>query len=135
MCVTVREQSTTPDHVRTSFPSRREWLKFTLWLILVVGIELTDDLTRGTFAPRPIGPTQVNANRVVDFERSHGFWVEPALQRFFERAHHILGLTIQWDEIVPLANSLYGIAHGVVTVIFAIWVFWRRRLIFPFVRN
>ncbi len=122
-------------HVATTRPSWREWRSFVLQLILVVGIELSDDTVRGLMAPRPVGPALVNAVHVMDFEQAHGFWIEPSIQRFFEQPHHLFGLMIGWEQVVPLVNALYGLSHGLVTCAFAIWLFWRRRLLFPFVRN
>ncbi|HWE64364.1 MAG TPA: phosphatase PAP2 family protein, partial [Chloroflexota bacterium] len=113
----------------------REWRSFILQVCLVVGIELSDDITRGFFFHRPVGPAQENALRVMQFEQSHGFWIEPGLQRFFEQPHHLLGMLIAWPQVVDVVNSLYGLAHGLITCLVALWVFWRRRSLFPFVRN
>jgi len=101
----------------------------------VAGIEVSDDLLRGLVFPRAIPPTVANAFRVVQFEQNHGFWIEPGVQHFFEQSHTVLGVVVAWPDVVPLANSLYGIAHGLVTAIVVAWVYWRRPNIFPFVRN
>ena len=120
---------------RQAFPTWPEWRSFLLQALLVAGIELSDDFYRGVISPRPVAFPQANAVHVMDFERSHGFWVEPAIQRYFEHVHHFLGLTITWREVVPLVNTIYGVAHGLVTLVVALWLFWRRRTLFPFVRN
>ena len=130
-----REQAASAKHRVTSFPAWREWFWFALQVCLVVGIELSDDTIRGFFALRPIAPTQVNAVRVMEFEQSHDLWIEPGLQRFLEQTHHLLGLTVSWGQVFPVANAWYGLLHGLVTVVVAAWIFWRRRWLFPFVRN
>lgn len=119
----------------TIWPTWREWGLFILQALLIVGIEVSDDMVRGLIAPRPIGPPLANAIRVMDFERAHGFWLEPSTQRFFEHTHHLLGLTIGWAQVMPVANLIYELGHGLVTCAFALWIFWRRRTLFPFIRN
>jgi len=120
---------------RQAFPTWPEWGSFLLQILLVVGIELCDDIYHGFISPRPIALPQANAVRVVLFEQSHGFWIEPGIQRYFEHVHHLFGLTITWQHVVPLVNTIYGVAHGVVTMAMAIWLFWQHRNRFPFVRN
>lgn len=117
------------------FPSWGEWLSFFLQSLFVVLIELSDDITRGFFFPRAVAPTQANAVRVMDFEQDHGFWIEPAVQRFFQHAHSLFGLPIDWSQVVLFVNSVYGISHGLVTAVVAAWIFWRRRALFAFIRN
>jgi len=124
-----------PSRVRSAFPTWREWCSFLLQIVLVVGIELCDDVYHGFISLRATALPQANAVRVMNFEQSHGFWVEPGIQRYFEHVHQLLGLTITWREVVPLVNTVYGVAHGVVTMAMAIWLFWRHRNLFPFVRN
>ena len=98
-------------------------------------IEVSDDLLRGLVFPRAQGPTQAHAVWVMDFEQDHGLWIEPSLQRFFEQTHHVLGLVITWPHVVTVFDSLYGIAHGLVTALVVAWLYWRRPNLFPFVRN
>src|SRR6185312_8439755 len=106
-----------------------------LQIVLVVCIELSDDFYRGFISPRAAGLPLANAVRVMDFEQSHGFWVEPGIQEYFKHVHDLLGLTITWPDIILLVNTMYGVAHGVVTMAMAVWLFWRHRNLFPFVRN
>src|SRR5579871_649475 len=103
----------------TGWPAWRQWLLFVAQAVFIVGIELSDDTYHGFVAPRPPGPPEAHAVAVMDFEQRHGFWIEPALQRFFEHTHQILGLTMDWSEIVPAANVIHGFGHGVVTCAFA----------------
>lgn len=118
-----------------SFPTWGEWVSFLLQVCLVVGIEVSDDITRGKFFPRAPGPAQANAEAVARFEQAHDLWVEPAIQRYFEHPHDVLWLTLDWGRVVPVVNTFYGAAHGLVTMAFAIWIFWRRPHLFPFLRN
>jgi hypothetical protein len=120
---------------RPAFPTRNEWLLLLIQVVLVTAIEVSDDLLRGLAFPRDIGTTQVNAVRVMDFEQDHGLWIEPSLQQFFEQTHHVLGLAVTWPHVVTVFNSLYGIAHGLVTALVVAWLYWRRPNLFPFVRN
>jgi hypothetical protein len=120
---------------RQAFPTWPEWCSFLLQILLVVGIELCDDVYHGFISPRSVAFPQANAVRVMDFEQTHGFWVEPGIQRYFEHVHHLLDLDITWHQVVPVVNTMYGVAHGVVTMAMAIWLFWRHRNLFPFVRN
>jgi hypothetical protein len=102
---------------------------------LVVGVELADDITRGMFIPRPPGPARANAVDLVHFEQQHGLWVEPAIQHYFAYPHDLLILTLDWARVVPVVNAVYGIAHGLVTLAFALWIYWRKPSLFPFIRN
>jgi hypothetical protein len=137
--LTVETLSTNPSSATIdrapAFPSWQEWLLFIVQIVIVAGVEVSDDLLRGKVFPRDVAETQANAERVVQFEASHNFWVEPAIQRFFEQTHHFLDLSMTWQQVVPLANSLYGIAHGLVTALVAAWLYWRRPKDFAFVRN
>jgi membrane-associated phospholipid phosphatase len=116
-------------------PAWAEVLSFFLQICLVVGIELSDDITRGIIVPRPPGPALANAATLVGFEQDHGLWVEPAIQHYFEHPHQLLLFTLDWGRVVPVVNAVYGIAHGLVTLIFAIWIFWWKPRLFPFLRN
>jgi hypothetical protein len=120
---------------QASFPTWKEWWLFLIQIVVVTCIEVSDDLLRGLVFPRDIAATQANAVRVMDFEQDHSLWIEPSLQRFFEQTHHILGLAVTWPHVVTVFNSLYGIAHGLVTALVVTWLYWRRPNLFPFVRN
>ncbi len=127
--------ATAHGRARPAFPTWPEWGAFLLQIVLVIGIELSDDIYHGFISRRPVALPQANAVHVMRFEQSHGFWVEPAIQRYFEHVHHLWGLSITWREVVPLVNTMYGVAHGLVTMAMAIWLFWQHRDRFPFVRN
>ncbi|MGH2409591.1 MAG: phosphatase PAP2 family protein, partial [Chloroflexota bacterium] len=75
-----------------------------------------------------------NAVRVMDFERAHGFWVEPGIQHFFLSTHHILGVPIGWPLIRPIADGLYD-GHELIALAFTLWVYFWRRDRFALIRN
>ncbi len=113
----------------------RDWLYLSTQIALVTGIELSDDVAHALLPTVNSVTGLANAQRVVDFERSHGFWLEPGIQRFFASAHVVLGQTVGWAQVKPIVDALYGEGHVLFTLAFAIWVFFRRRELFPVVRN
>ena len=115
--------------------TRRDWLSFVAQLALVVGVELGDDLAHGLVAQADPRVGLANTVRVVQFETAHGFWVEPGVQSFFTQTHDFLGLAVGWAQVVPIFNALYGLGHVLVTLLFALWVFFFRRRLFGFLRN
>ena len=54
-----------------AFPSWREWLLFVIQIVIVAGVEVSDDLLRGKVFARDVAETQANAERVMQFEASH----------------------------------------------------------------
>lgn len=76
-----------------------------------------------------------HARHVVDIERTHGFFVEPAWQMAALRSHHLLGLTIPWRWQIQAANGMYAFGHVIFITAFALWIFFFRTDLFPFVRN
>ncbi|HWE62417.1 MAG TPA: phosphatase PAP2 family protein [Chloroflexota bacterium] len=119
----------------TAGSARRTWLYFCLQVALVVGLDIIDEVTHGLFTQTDVQVAETHALHVMEFESLHGFWVEPAIQGFFERTHHLLGLTIGSGQADPIFDAFYGLGHVGVTLLFAIWVFLRRRALFPFLRN
>src|SRR5579864_4852652 len=63
--------------------TRREWLFLGAQIGLVAGIELSDDAVHALLPTVNAAAGMANAVRVMDFERAHGFWLEPGIQRFF----------------------------------------------------
>jgi membrane-associated phospholipid phosphatase len=114
-------------------PSRREWGTLLAYITLVPGIELSDDAAHALFAPSNQHRGLVDAATVIHFEENHDLWLEPALQQFSQGVHHLLGLPFGWSQIAELANTVYGLGHVFVTLAFALWIFFRRRTIFPVV--
>lgn len=126
---TVRER--TPSY---SF-SPRAWLSFFIQITLIAGLDLIDEVTHGQFTPSTVRVAEEHALHVMQFETLHGFWIEPAIQSFFERTHHLLGFSFGSAQADAVFDALYGLGHVGVTLFFAIWVFRRRRALFPFIRN
>lgn len=118
-----------------SHMSGRDWRSFALQAGMVVGVELSDEFARGLFAPQSAGLAQVNAQQVMDFESAHDLWIEPAVQSFAQHGHRVFGMAVNWSQIVPAVNTLYGPGHVLITLAFAIWLFCWRRALFAFVRN
>lgn len=118
-----------------SSATRRDWLYFLGQLLLVIGVELSDELVRGMIAQSNSHTGRINAARIISFQQSHGFWIEPAWQEFFRQTHHLLGLTISWPQVVTVVNGIYLLGHIFITLTFALWVFFFRRALFPFLRN
>lgn len=117
------------------FPTAPAWLTFLLQIGFVVGIDIADELSHGRLSRAAVQIAQVHAVHIMDFERAHGFWIEPGIQEFFERTHHILGLTLGWNQVVPVFDALYGFGHVGITFLFALFIFIRRRSLFPFLRD
>jgi membrane-associated phospholipid phosphatase len=113
----------------------RDWLYLSAQIALVAGIELSDDVVHALLPTTNAAAGLANAQRVMDFERAHGFWLEPGIQHFFATTHIILGQAIGWAQVKPVVDALYGEGHVLFTLAFAIWVFFRRRSLFPVIRN
>jgi len=111
-------------------PTLREWAKCVVLIVLVAGVELADELAHAFFLPAHKAVALANAVQVERFEIEHGFWIEPSMQQFFAKTHHLLGLTIHWNFVDLIINSLYGPGHAVFTTAFALWIFAFRRTLF-----
>jgi hypothetical protein len=125
---------TATESVRRSF-ALSEWLAFLFQCAIAVSVEVADDLTRGLFAQHGTVQGIDDARRVIGFEAAHGFWLEPAWQTFFERAHHLFFLTLTWPESSRIMNGVYVLGHVFVTLGVAAWVYFYRRRYFPLLRN
>ena len=115
---------------RADLPTLREWARCVALIVLVAGVELSDELAHAFFLPAHKAVALANAVQVERYEIEHGFWIEPGMQHFFAETHHILGLTIRWNFVDLIINTLYGPGHVVFTVAFALWVFAFRRQLF-----
>ncbi len=120
---------------RTPCPSGHEWLLFAAQALVVVLVDVCNDILRGNIIPPNSAEAIHNAHRIVAFETAHGFFIEPGWQLFFRHAHHLLGLTVTWSDVVRVANTLYGFCHIAVTLLIGAWIYARHRDHFPFVRN
>lgn len=112
-----------------------EWLYLGGQIGLVAAVELSDELAHAVLPTVNAVAGQAHALRVEGFESAHGFWLEPGIQRFFESTHHLLGQTIGWPQLRPIFDTLYGEGHVFITLAFALWIFFRRRALFSFIRN
>jgi hypothetical protein len=115
--------------------TRREWLFLSAQIGLVAGIELSDDAAHAVLPPVNAAAGLANAVHVMDFERAHGVWLEPGIQRFFASTHSMLGRTVGWAQVRPIVDALYGEGHVFFTLAFALWVFFWRRSLFALIRN
>jgi membrane-associated phospholipid phosphatase len=120
---------------RFVWPTPREWLLFAVQALLVVMIELGNDILRGNFFPPNAPEALSHARQIAHFEAAHGFFLEPAVQTFFERSHHLLGLVLTWSAVVAVANNVYAFCHIFVTLAVALWLYLEHRPSFAFVRN
>ena len=68
---------------------------------------------------------QENANAIVAFERANGLFFEGTIQRW----------TVEHLGLASVMNYLYMSAHWVVTTAFFVWLYMRRREVYPLVRN
>lgn len=129
--------STTPDTSSSlrAWPSAREWLFFTLQVLLVVMVELGNDIVRGNLWRPNLPEALRNARQVARFENAHNFFVEPGLQVFFRHTHDILGIPLTWAAVVDVADDVYAFCHIFVTLAVAMWIFVRHRKYFARLRN
>lgn len=127
--------ATASQHSRHTSSAARAWFWFSIQVILIVSLDVVDELTHGLFSRSDVGVAEAHALHVMEFESLHGFWVEPAIQSFFEHTHHLWGLTFGSAQADAVFNALYGLGHVFITLLWAIWVFRQRRALFPFLRN
>jgi len=66
-----------------------------------------------------------NAAGIIDWEKSSGLFVETSIQEWM--LNHI--------QLVEALNYFYMYAHWTVTPLFFIWLYRRRRRVYPYVRN
>ena len=66
-----------------------------------------------------------NAAGIINFEKSSGIFVETSIQ----------GWVLAHIEIAEILNYFYLYAHWTITPLFFIWLYKRRRRVYPYVRN
>ena len=125
----------TSQAAQPSGPTPRDWLYVLGQMGLVAAIELVNDALHAANPQANALAGQADALRVMDFERAHGFWVKPRLQQFFASRHQLLGHILGWNQLRPFFDAMYGQGHVLFTLAFAFWVYFRRRSLFPFIRN
>lgn len=120
---------------RRALPTAWQWAIFAFQVLLVSMVEVGDDILRGNFWRPDAQQAFSNAQDVATFEASHGFFVEPALQQFFERSHHLWGFVLTWGDVTDLADDVYAFCHIFVTLAVVAWLFVDHRGRFKLVRN
>jgi len=120
---------------RHTWPTPWEWLAFAAQVLLVAMVEVGNDIFRGNFVRPDAAEAIQDAQQVATFEAQHGFFIEPALQRFFERSHDVLGFLVTWPAIVTFANNVYAFCHIFVTLAVVLWIYVDHRPRFAFIRN
>lgn len=111
------------------------WIAFFSQVLIAVSIELGDDLGRTLVSQHGTAQGIANAKEIVQIEASHGLWIEPAWQLFFQQTHHVFIVTITWFEVARFMNGVYIMCHIFVTLGVGAWVYFYRRRFFPLMRN
>src|SRR5689334_21436407 len=84
---------------RRRWPTPWQWVVFALQVMLVAMVEIGDDIVRGIIIRPNTQEALCNARDVAAFEASHGFFVEPAVQHFFEHPHDMFGFVLTWGAV------------------------------------
>lgn len=66
-----------------------------------------------------------NASELIGFEKSSGLFVELSIQQWL--LNHI--------ALTEILNQFYMLGHWIITPLFFVWLYRRRRRIYPYVRN
>lgn len=120
--IPVRESGspTTRERVRGFFkrhPGARE-------ILIFLGALAIYQVSRAFVVGDPL-LAQANANSIVAFERANGLFFEGTIQRWM----------VDQLGLASVMNYFYMSAHWVVTTAFFVWLFTKRRKIYPLVRN
>lgn len=124
-----------PSTARRALPSLWQWSIFVFQVIVVSMVEVSDDIWRGNLSRPNARVALTNARDVASFEARHGFFVEPALQHFFEQSHHLWGFVLTWTAVTDVADDMYAFCHIFVTLAVVAWLFVDHRGRFVLVRN
>jgi len=104
--------------------------------IMVIGIlDTANELIQQAISQHGTRAGMENARHVAAFERTHGFFVEPAWQQALDHTYHLLGVSIGWAQLTRLANLFYVLAHPIALIAAALWVFYYRTNLFSRMRN
>ncbi len=118
-----------------SLPTLRQWGLFALQVLIVSMVEVGDDILRGNVWRPNAQEALRNARNVASFEASHGFFVEPALQHFFEHSHQIGAFVLTWVDVTDFSDDVYAFCHIFVTLAVVAWLYVDHRPKFILVRN
>lgn len=91
---------------------------------VVLGLEQAYELARGVI-PQASGAAWINAYRILDFEWSHGFFVESRVEHFF----------LQFGALMNAIDAFYIVGHVGVTLGALLWLYLYRRDAYLFMRN
>src|SRR5579875_2538859 len=91
---------------------------------VVLGLEQAYELARGVI-PQASGAAWINAYRILDFEWSHGFFVESRVEHFF----------LQFGALMNAIDAFYIVGHVGVTLGALLWLYLYRRDTYLFMRN
>lgn len=114
---------------------QRTWLTFAGQIVLIGVFETANELIRQQVSHYGAPAGIENARRLVSFERTHGFFLEPAWQMALNHTYHVFGISIGWLQFTTLANVLYVMGHPIVIIGTALWVFYFRTDLFSRMRN
>jgi len=109
------------DTLRIPLPRRRPWLGE---ILLFAAALLVYQGSRALVIGDPATAFR-NAHDVMGVEKAAGVFVEPSVQR----------MLMDHETLVTLLNQFYMSAHWVVTPLFFVWLYRRRRHAYPYVRN
>ena len=109
------------DVLHIPLPRRRPWLGE---ILLFAAALLVYQGSRALVIGDPATAFR-NAHDVMGFEKAAGVFVEPSVQRA------LMG----HETLVSLLNQFYMSAHWIVTPLFFVWLYRRRRHAYAYVRN
>lgn len=124
-------KTSAPVSGRASF----QWLPFVLNIAISFGLYWFYEWSRGLI-PRDSPLAIEHAHAVWGWEVRHGLFVEPAWQQFWLGDAHMLGwLHFTPARVTAFLNTGYLYVHFLGTIVFLFWLYFRRRALFPYVRN
>jgi len=101
--------------------ARRPWLRE----VAIFGIALVVyQVSRMLVIGEPSTAFQ-NAAGLIDFEKSSGLFVELSIQQWL--LNHL--------ALTSALNKFYMVGHWIITPLFFVWLYRRRRRVYPYVRN
>jgi membrane-associated phospholipid phosphatase len=100
------------------------YARFAWQLGALLGLEQAYEVTRGEI-PHETDVAMMNAYRLLDFEWSHGFFIEERIQHFF----------LQFRDLMIGVDLFYIFGHLIVTVGVLTWIYICRRSTYPLARN
>lgn len=90
----------------------------------LLALEQAYEVTRGRI-PHETDLAMMNAYRLLDLEWRHGLFVESRLERYF----------LQFHGVMTAIDLFYVFSHVAVTLGALVWIYFRCRRRYPFIRN